>query len=371
MSRIWAVAERDLRKFARTPMLMLSSVGFPLIHLLIMGASLEGELKRIPVIVVNHDPTGAFARRVQQNLLAVVAGNETFSLEYDDDENRAYRRLKEGRCRALLIIPADFSRDMVRGESADIGLVLDNTDAVTSEALHAAIAAAVADLSPRVTVKPTEPPGPALRVVQHYRKVEYIQYLVPGVIVMAAFMGTMISGATSLVMDRFQGVHESYFLSPLSRTDIVLGMLTSGMITTSVSTILVTIGSCALTGLWPPNWQSGLMACVVMIVTSVGLLGLMFLAYSSVRNPRAVGVVGGFLNMILYFPSGALYPVESFPPWLRAFSRFDPETYAVNAMKALLLRETPPNAVMEDLLILVAFAVGAATLAILTFRRRL
>ena len=370
MYKSWAVAERDLRKFFRTPLLMASSVGFPVLHLLVMGYSFKGELRNLPVAVVNQDQ-GPYARKVQQNLLAVVAGNKTFELHWEQDEQQAQRMVRNGYYRAAIIIPPRFSRQLARGEPAALGLILDNSDSITSEGIHLTLQGAVQALALRPGLKPPPVPGVDLQPVQIFRKIEYIQYLVPGVIIMAAFMGTMISGGTNLVMDRFLGVHESYFLTPLSRTDIVLGMLTSGMITTSTATLIVWIICSAVTGLWPPDWVSALLAALLVVVTSVGMLGLMFLAYARVRNPRAIGVVGGFLNMILYFPSGAIYPVESFPPWLRAFSKIDPETYAVRGMKACLLQGAEPAAVIGDILIVLAFAVGTAVLAIVTFRRRL
>ena len=48
-------------------------------------------------------------------------------------------------------------------------------------------------------------------------------------------------------------------------------------------------------------------------------------------HPRLVGTFSGFLNVILFFPSGAIYPVESFPPWLRTFAHFNPENLESHA----------------------------------------
>ena len=366
----WAVAERDLRKFCRTPMLMLSSVGFPVFHLLIMGYSLNGELKNMPIALINQDG-GRFSRKVEQNLLAIVAGNQTFVITKETDEDKAERLLRNGLYRALVIIPPGFTDDLERGESAPLGLVLDNADGITSAGILLAVQSTVTSMRLRAGLSEPDVPGVELKPVMVFRKIEYIQYLVPGVIIMAAFMGTMISGATNLVMDRFQGIHESYFLTPLSRLDIVMGMLTSGMITTTVATLIVSVASCAITGLWPPDWTSAILGMIVVVATALGMLGMMFLVYGRVKNPRAIGVVGGFLNMILYFPSGAIYPVESFPTWLRVFSMFDPETYAVRAMKACLLHGADPAVVVSDILIVLAFAAVSTMLAIVTFRRQL
>ena len=269
----WAVAERDLRKFCRTPVLMLSSVGFPVFHLLIMGYSFKGELKNMPIAVINQDG-GRYSRKVEQNLQAIVAGNQTFAITKETDEDKAERMLRNGLYRAVVIIPPGFSDDIERGASAPLGLVLDNADGITSAGILLAVQSSLTSMRLRAGLSEPDIPGVELQPVMVFRKIEYIQYLVPGVIIMAAFMGTMISGATNLVMDRFQGVHESYFLTPLSRLDIVMGMLTSGMITTTVATLIVAVASCAITGLWPPDWTSAILGMIVVVATALGMLGI-------------------------------------------------------------------------------------------------
>jgi ABC-2 type transport system permease protein len=89
------------------------------------------------------------------------------------------------------------------------------------------------------------------------------------------------------------------------------------------------------------------------------------------NHPRITGVVTGFLNIILFFPSGALYPVESFPGWLRAFARVDPEMHAVAALRAILFRGGDVAAAGQHVLWLAAFAGGMLLLSTFTLKRTL
>jgi ABC-2 type transport system permease protein len=88
-------------------------------------------------------------------------------------------------------------------------------------------------------------------------------------------------------------------------------------------------------------------------------------------HPRIVGVTVGFLNVIFYFPSGAVYPVESLPGWLRAFSSVNPEAYAVHALKALILKGTGFIAIEKDLIFLACFTAFFLFFATMTFKRTL
>jgi ABC-2 type transport system permease protein len=77
------------------------------------------------------------------------------------------------------------------------------------------------------------------------------------------------------------------------------------------------------------------------------------------------------LNTVLFFPSGAVYPVSAFPPWMKALAVADPFTYAVHGFKELLLKNTGLAAIGYDLVFLSVFTAVAMAAATLLFRRTL
>ncbi|MDD4879771.1 MAG: ABC transporter permease, partial [Candidatus Omnitrophica bacterium] len=183
-------------------------------------------------------------------------------------------------------------------------------------------------------------------------------------------MGTTFTGAFSLVMDKFLGIHESYLSTPLTRFDLVAGTIMSGVLITTIMSIIVMIGGLLLTGIKLAGGISTfLLLLVMMVITSLGLLSMIFTVLGRADHPRIVGVLVGFLNVIFYFPSGAVYPIESLPNWLRAFAKVNPEAYAVHAFKELILKGSGFVAVRGDLIFLMAFIVFMLFLATLTFKR--
>jgi ABC-2 type transport system permease protein len=77
------------------------------------------------------------------------------------------------------------------------------------------------------------------------------------------------------------------------------------------------------------------------------------------------------LNTVLFFPSGAVYPTQAFPGWMRVITVIDPFTYAVHGFKQLVLKNTGLGAIGYDLLFLLAFTIIAMAAATLLFRRTL
>jgi ABC-2 type transport system permease protein len=69
--------------------------------------------------------------------------------------------------------------------------------------------------------------------------------------------------------------------------------------------------------------------------------------------------------------SGAFYPVQGMPYWLRWITVINPEAYAVHALRSIVLRGQGINVIGIDLLALVIFSAAAIMLGIMTYRRTL
>jgi ABC-2 type transport system permease protein len=369
MIRLLAVIERDLKKFKRNPVVIAMSMVMPIVYLIILGNSFQGKLKSLPVALVNQD-TGPHARRVVENLRAVEAGPATFTLLPMQNRTEALAGIRKGVYKAAVIIPSDFSRKVVTKGGPEIGLFLDNTDGISSENIRNLVSAAVKSMKTEyVAIRETYEDA-QLREIDLYAKVDYYQSLVPGVVIMAIFLGTLTSGAFNLVMDRFLGIDESYLLTPLSKTHIVGGLVISGLsITTVIAAFIFTV-SMLITGI---PFSRGIGQCfsilIIIVLTTLCLLSLMFVILGRVNHPRIVGILSGFLNVILFFPSGAVYPIASFPGWLRSFAMVNPEAYAVDALKSVLFKNAGLSAITGDLLFLAVFTTVMMTLAIVSFRR--
>ncbi len=338
MRKTLAVMERDLLRILRNPAALLSAVVLPVMYLLILGNSLNGPLTGLRLGVVSQDQ-GPQARALLGALQAVAHGPATVVLVPLDDPERAFTMLHAGDISGLLIIPSTFSRDLARGLSASAGLYVDNVDAIAATSIEAAVQSVLPALRTPLARFETHLGEAEIRAQEIYPRVDYDTSLIPGVVVMSLFTGSMLSGAFNLIMDRFLGIHESYLSTPLRRLHINLGILLSGTVTTLLASSLVLAIGFLITGATVHGGLAGWAALFgVMVLTGLGLLAMTMMVMGRAGHPRIAGVINGFLSIILFFPSGALYPLASFPWWLRAFAHVDPETHAVAALKAILFR---------------------------------
>jgi len=202
--------------------------------------------------------------------------------------------------------------------------------------------------------------------------VPYVQYLLPGSITVSIFMMVMIGGGIIFIDDKARGLHEGYLVTPITRLELIAGFNISGTIKAVMAgMVLMTIGSLIAGVPDPLDPMRMLRMFVVITITALALVSMMFLIMVRVKDPLMPRAIFGLLNTLLYFPSGAVYPQQAFPGWMKAIAIADPFTYAVHAFKSLLLKNTGFGAISYDLTFLLIFSLVAMTSATLLFKRSL
>lgn len=371
MQRAWAIIERDLRRFRRSPMLIVMSLFMPVVQLVVLGHAIGGNIKHLKVALVDEDG-GVPAVRLHAMANAVTANAAVFSMVPFTDRGQAVTALRNGKVDGVLTIPPDFSRRVLAGDDPRVALIEDNTDAFTSATLAGEFSGilgaynAPPPTSNRISQQAT------LETVELYPYVPYIQYLLPGTIVMSIFMMVMIGGGIIFIDDKARGLHEGYLVTPITRLELIIGFNVSGAIKAMLSgTVLMLIGS-VIAGIPNPLDPMRLMRLFVVIaVSAVALVSLMFLFMVRMEDPLLPRALFGVLNTLLWFPSGAIYPTAAFPGWMRAIAIVDPFTYAVNALQSLILKNTGFAAIWPDLVVLLAFSAVTMGAATLLFKRTL
>ena len=370
MSRAWAIVEREMRRFRRSPFLIVVSLVFPLVQLVILGYAMGGTVKHLKVGLVDQDH-GLPAVRIRELAGAVTAGANTYELLPYADQGQALTDLRNGRLNGVLTIPPEFSRRVLTKNQPRVALIQDNTDNFASAALAGNLNALLTAFNAPATPN-RRPGGATLDVVEVYPYVPYIQYLLPGSICMSVFMMVMIGGGIIFIDDKARGLHEGYLVTPITKLELIAGFNVSGTIKAVIAGVSIMVIGSLIAGVPSPLDPARMLKMLVVIVfTAFALISLMFLIMVRVTDPLMPRAIFGVLNTLLYFPSGAVYPIDAFPPWMQRFAAINPFTYAVHALKSLLLKNTGFAAISGDLAYLFLFSVVAMTAATMLFKRTL
>jgi ABC-2 type transport system permease protein len=364
MNRMMAIVEREMRKFFRSPALMLMAMTLPLVQLVILGNAFGGKVTNARMGVVDYDH-GEQAVKIREAFAAVASNIRTFSTVAYDNEEQARDDVRTGKIDAAVVIPAQYSRRVLAGESPHIGLVVDNSDQFVSGSIESEMQSLVDALNAPL-VQPKVVSAITLDIVELYPYIEYMKFLLSGSIALAMYISVMIGGGMLYIDDKARGVHEGYLVTPITRLELVMGLNLAGALKAVLSGVSLTAG---LGVIFHP--AAVLQLALLIVATSIAFNGMMFLLMVRVEDPLVPRAMFGVLNTLLFFPSGAIYPISAFPPWLRAIAIVDPFTYAVHGLKAILIKDGGFAAIRSDILFLFAFGIVSLAIATPLFKRTL
>lgn len=195
--------------------------------------------------------------------------------------------------------------------------------------------------------------------------VSYAAFMLPGIMTMTILFGGLFSGV-STVWDRELGFLKEILVAPISRLEIVLGKLLAGTLVTSLQA-MITLAFAPLIGVRIAPLAVVWVTLLVLLTSS----GVVALALAIAGRMRSFEGFSNFANLValpLFFLSGAMYPIENAPPWLKPVVWINPMTYAVDAMRQVMLG-VAHHALSTDLTVMVSFAVLTAALATASFKR--
>lgn len=203
-------------------------------------------------------------------------------------------------------------------------------------------------------------------------------FLFPGVVVMSILFSAVFS-AVSIVWDREFGFLREMLVAPVPRGGLIVGKALGGATVSTIQGALVLVLA-PLVGVRFGAWQLlvglGVMALGAFSLTSFGIV-----IAARIQRIESFQAVMQFFLMPLFFLSGALYPIATLPPVLKALTVLDPATYAVSALRRTLLGAAAANmgsditvfghtlGVFEEATVLAVFGAAMCALAVGLFRR--
>lgn len=161
-------------------------------------------------------------------------------------------------------------------------------------------------------------------------QMNYLQYFFPGTIAMVVLF-TAIFSTISIIDDRKEGFLQSVLVAPVPRSSIALGKILGG----TVLAFLQGLTFVLLTPLLKVHyhWLSFLFILVMIFGVSFGLTGLGFLIAWRMDSTQGFHAIMNLFLMPMWFLSGALFPMEGAPGWLRYTMIANPLTYGVTALR--------------------------------------
>src|SRR5205085_9369729 len=171
MNRMMAIVEREMRKFFRSPALMLVAMVFPLVQLIVLGNAFGGKIRDAKLGLVDEDG-GTQALKIREAFDSVHGNMRTFQPVYYSDEKKAVEDVRNGKIQGAVIIPPQYSRRVYEQDQPRLALVVDNSDNFMSAALEDELTQITNALN-NPTVQPRILQQTVLQIVELYPYIEY------------------------------------------------------------------------------------------------------------------------------------------------------------------------------------------------------
>jgi len=195
----------------------------------------------------------------------------------------------------------------------------------------------------------------------------YLDYLVPGIVVMSALSSNMWAGMGTLE-EIERGTLNRFLTTPVGRGALMNANVVQQALTTAVQSLLIILLG-KLGGADYPGGAAGLLVLVV----AASLLGTVFGAFSNalgmlVRQRESIIGINTFLLLPLTFLSSAFMAPSRMPGWMRTIADYNPLNWAMVAGRSAMSVNPDWSVVLTRSGALLALAVTAVWLSIRTFR---
>ena len=201
-----------------------------------------------------------------------------------------------------------------------------------------------------------------------YVGISYLSFATAGIVLQNGFSSALQSG-TSVVDDLTSGFLEKELVTPVNRAAILLGRLLSDAFRVLVQSAIIVIlayllGAEMITGILG-------MLLVFFLVAFFGLAwsGISLTIGLRTKSAETVFGLGGLLTFPLLFMSSALVPTSLMPTWMQYVSDVNPITYAVNAVRALMLTGFDWGTILEAFGVIALIAVVTLGATLYLFRK--
>jgi ABC-2 type transport system permease protein len=162
----------------------------------------------------------------------------------------------------------------------------------------------------------------------------YQQFLFPGIIGQTLLFTAMFMGI-SVIWDKQFGFMKEILVAPVSRLSIFIGKML-GVGTNSMLQGIIVFALGFFIGV-PISVMMIVEAIPLMILVTIGLVCIGLIIASVLNSLENFGVIMTFVNMPMFFLSGALFPVATLPDWLKWVFYINPLTYGVDALRAVTM----------------------------------
>lgn len=370
-ARIKPVMKKEFIQIARDKRTLVLTLFLPAFLLIMYGYALNFDIKHISLAVYDQEKS-----RASRSFSEKFINSEYFDLKYYLNSMNEIDRLMDGRkFRLALVIPRDFSKNLMQGKESAVQVLVAGEDALSASTAIGYVNAIAQSYSNQILIKMMMRAGrQTLSLPIDFRprvwynpELRSSRFLVPGLMAFILMIILVISTSFAVVREKERGTMEQIIVSPLKPVELLIGKTVPYVFICLISAHLVLLFGYLLFGVAiKGNYFLLLLGMLLFLTGGLGL-GLFI---STFAHTQQVAFMMAALTSVLptILLSGFVFPIRNMPIPIQAITYLVPARYFLVILRSIVLKDVGISAFWSQLLFLAGFAALAITLSSLRMR---
>jgi ABC-2 type transport system permease protein len=362
LMRTYEILLKELRQMLRDPHMRVLLVVPPIIQLLLFGYAVNLDVENVGIAWMDRDHSAQ-----SRDIRGAFQGSGRFEiLALPESEEEVQQLLDSGKVRGVVRILPGFARDIQRGDTASIQVLIEGTNSNTAEIVKNYASTVIADYSRQLR---NEPPGLIARSRVWFNPELHSRiYFVPGVLAnLVAFMTIMMT-AMAIVREKEIGTMEQLMVTPIRPIELIVGKALPYALVGLFNMVTITTAALVVFGVPFRGSVVVLAACTtVFLMTSLGL-GLFVSTISQTQQQSQMTTF--FLMQPIFMLSGFAFPIRNMPDAIGYLTYLNPLRYYMEIVRGVFLKGSGFDVLWPQVAALAVFGAMIMSMSVVRFKKR-
>lgn len=386
------IAKKDLIEFSRDRLRLATFIIMPIFMMILTGFIFPSQntLKNIPIGIANQD-NQQYGNQLVQIITDLKQDDEpSFKTSNYSDQNAIIDGIKKQTISGGIVIPQNFSESITKNEQPQITIVEDQSNPQISAVVDQVLSKVVEGYGQQiglqktaqvitVTTAPAEQKnvmGQAAAIMQPIKSAivgiipgnpNYFEFVAPGIIAMIVMTAVLTGLAAAISKEKEDGTLDGILISPINRLAIILGKALAQSVRGLIQGAIVLLLAVTLFGV--SIHGNLLLITLILLLGIFSFVGLGILVSAMASEQETATQILFMFQFPMLFLSGVFFPILMMPQFMQAISKFIPLTYAINALRKVMVLGANMADIQTELLILLIFGAVTLTIAVPVFKK--
>lgn len=368
MRTILYILQKEFTQVFRDKTMLPIIFVIPALQLLVLSYTATFEIKHVRFVTVDHDRSA-----VSRKLINKFNGSSFFNYYGNaEDYEDAEQLVMSDKADQIIVIEPDFGKKLNINKTAKVQLVTNAINGNAASLMSAYATSIVNDFNQEIMVEQNPVFAAGLPIETkplfwYNPELDYITYMVPGILVLLVTIIGMFLSAMNLVKEKEIGTIEQINVTPIKKYQFVAGKLFPFWIIALVDLaigLLLAFFVFKIPVLGSVPLLFFVASIYLIVVLSLGLF------VSTLTNTMQQSMfISWFLLVIFILLSGLFTPIESMPDWTQVLDYFNPVAYFIRINRMIMLKGSGFMDFQRDFWILVVFAIGMFIISTMRYRK--